>query len=120
VLYPNGTALTPAVTGVVIASVSNSSGLFTFPMVFNATDNSWGLPFTAPDPGLRFGLTLKISFSATDEFGNAGMAPDAFLLNVRAGAQTLILATMVGALPPIAVIGWALATVLARRRKHKP
>jgi len=120
VLYPNGTALTPDVSGVVIASIRNSSGLFTYPMAFNSTDGSWGLTLTAPDPGLRFGLTLKLSFSAADEFRNAGTAPDAFELNVRAGMETLILATIVGAIPPIALIGWALATVSARRRKHKP
>jgi len=120
VLYPNGTALTPDVSGVVIASIRNSSGLFTYPMAFNSTDGSWGLTLTAPDPGLRFGLTLKLSFSAADEFRNAGTAPDAFELNVRAGMETLILATIVGAIPPIALIGWALATVSTRRRKHKP
>lgn len=120
VLYPNGTVLTPDVSGVVVASITNSSGIFTYSMVYNSTDRSWGMSFTAPDPGLRFGLTLKFSFSATDEFGNAGSAPNAFQLNVSAGTETLILATIVGALPPIALIGWAIATVSTRRRKHKP
>jgi hypothetical protein len=120
VVYPNGSALTPDVSGVVIASLTNSSGVFTYPMMFNATDNSWGMVFTAPDPGLRFGLTLKFSFSAVDEFRNSGSATDAFQLDVSAGTETLILATIVGALPPIALIGWAIAAISTRRRKHKP
>lgn len=120
VIYPNGSALTPTVGGVVTASLTNSSGVFTLPMVFNATDRSWLLVFTAPDPGLRFGITLTFSFSADDQFGNAGSASKAFELDVGAGTQTLILATIIGALPPIILISWAIATVSTRRRKHKP
>lgn len=120
VFYPNGSALTPGVGGVVTASFSNSSGTFTLPMYFNSTDRTWILTFLVPDPGLRFGLTLTFSFSANDQFGNAGAVAQAFELDIGAGVQTLILATMIGAIPPIALIGWAIATVSARRRKHKP
>jgi hypothetical protein len=119
-LYPNGSLLTPQVGGVVIASYSNSSGVFTLPLVFNATDRSWHMFFVVPDPGLRFGLTMAFSFSADDAFGNAGAVSKAFELDVGAGASALILATIFGAIPPIALIGWAIATVTSRRRKHKP
>jgi hypothetical protein len=39
---------------------------------------------------------------------------------VGAGSQTLILASIIGAVPAIVILGWAIATVTARRRKYKP
>ena len=120
VMYPNGSALVPSVGGVVTASLTNSSGTFTFPLFFNATDRTWLLSYTAPDPGLRFGLTIKFSFSADDQFGNTGSVSQAFELDVGAGVGILILATITGAIVPIGLIGWAIATVSTRRRKHKP
>lgn len=120
IIYPNGSALTPEVGGVVAASLTNSSGTFTYPMVFNATDNTWLLYFPVPDPGFKFGLTLTFSFSANDQFGNAGSAAKAFELDVGAGVQSLILATIIGAILPIGLIGWAIAAVSGKRRKHKP
>jgi fucose permease len=44
----------------------------------------------------------------------------AFELDVSAGTETLILATILGAIIPIGLIGWVITTVTARRRKHKP
>ena len=120
VRYPNGSALSPGVGGVVIASYANSSGTFTVPLAFNATDRTWLLTFAVPDPGLSFGLRLTFSFTADDQFGNSGAVLKAFELDVGAGTDSLILATVVGAIPPIFLIGWAIATVSARRRKHKP
>jgi hypothetical protein len=120
VIYPNGSALIPSVGGVVTATFANSTGTFSVPLAFNSTGRTWLLTFSAPDPGFRFGLTLRFSFSADDQFGNTGSVAQAFELDVSAGAGTLILATMVGAIPPIGLIGWAIATVSARRRKHKP
>ena len=120
VLYPNGSALIPSVGGVVTASFANSTGTFTVPLAFNSTGQTWLLTFVAPDPGFRFGLTLRFSFSAVDEFGNTGSVAQAFELDISAGTGTLILATIVGAIPPIGLIGWAITTVTARRRKHKP
>jgi hypothetical protein len=120
VRYPNGSALSPGVGGVVIASYANSSGTFTVPLAFNATDRTWLLTFPVPDPGFRFGLTVTFSFTADDQFGNSGAVLKAFELDVGAGTDSLILATVVGAIPPICLIGWAIATVSARRRKHKP
>ncbi len=120
VIYPNGSALTPSVGGGVAASLTNSSGTFTYPMVFNATDQTWFLYFPVPDPGFKFGLTITFSFNAADQFGNAGSAAKAFKLDVGAGVQSLILATIIGAIIPIGLIGWAIATISGRRRKHKP
>ncbi|HXZ90051.1 MAG TPA: hypothetical protein VEG61_03215 [Candidatus Dormibacteraeota bacterium] len=119
VIYPNGSALIPSV-GHVVAEFTNSSGTFTLPLDFNATDRTWLFNVTAPDPGFRFGLTLTFSFIADDQFGNTGAVLKAFELDITAGTETLILATILGSLPPIGLIGWAITTVTARRRKHKP
>jgi hypothetical protein len=118
--YPNGTALTPKVHGVVTGSFTNSSGTFTLPLFFNATDRAWHLVYVVPDPGLRFGMSVTFSFAADDPFGNTGSASQAFVANVGAGSQTLILASIIGAIPAIIILGWAIATVTARRRKYKP
>ncbi len=120
VTYPNGSALTARIGGVVTATFSNSSGTFNLPLFFNVTDRAWHLLYLAPDPGLRFGLTVNFSFSADDPFGNTGSASQAFELDIGAGSQILILASIIGAVPPIIIVGWAIATVTARRRKYKP
>ena len=120
VMYPNGSALVPSVGGVVTASFMNSTGTYTVPLDFNATSGTWSLTYEVPDPGLRFGLTMRFSFSAIDQFGNTGSVSQAFELDISAGTETLILATIIGAIVPIGLIGWAFATVSARRRKHKP
>jgi len=119
VSYPNGTDLTSNI-GVVNAAFTNSSGTFTLPMIYNATDHSWRLIFLAPNPGLTFGVTLKLSFEAGDTFGNRGSVPDAYELAIGAGTQTLILAAIIGAVVPIALVAWAVFAITARRRKYKP
>ena len=120
VTYPNGSALTPRVGGVVTASMTNSTGAFTFPMVYNSTDQSWHLYFNAPNLGFSFGATVTFSFDAADQFGNSGSTLKAYELDVGAGTQTLILATILGGIVPIALLAWAIATITTRRRKHKP
>ena len=120
VKYPNGSLLAPRVKGVVTASFTNSTGTFTLPLIFNATDETWHIFFLVPDPGLRLGLTIPFSLTADDKFGNSGFASDVFKLDVGAGTQALMLASVIGAIPPIAILGWAIATVSARRRKYKP
>lgn len=120
VKYPNGSLLAPRVKGAVTASFTNSTGTFTLPLIFNATDRTWHIFFTVPDPGLRLGLTIGFSLDAHDAFGNTGFASNAFELDVGAGTQTLIVASVIGAIPPIVLLGWAFATVSARRRKYKP
>lgn len=120
VTYPNGSALTRGVKGVVIGSYSNSSGTFTVPLIFNATDRTWHLFFLVPDPGLRFGLSIPFSFTADDAFGNTGSVSKAYELDVGAGTQTLMLASVIGSVPAIAIVVWAIVTVTARKRKYKP
>jgi hypothetical protein len=120
VRYPNGSSLTPSVEGLVTASMTNSSGTSAFPMDFNATDQSWALPYTAPNIGLSFGRTITFSFDARDAFGNAGLAPDAYSLAVGAAIQVLILSAIVASVVPIALSAWAILTVTGKRRKHKP
>ncbi len=119
VLYPNGSFLTTR-GGIVIASLSNSSGTFTFPMIYNAGEGTWHEYFTAPDLGLSFGKAIPFSFAATDQYGNSGAAANAYELDVGAGIGALILSTVIGAIVPIALLGWAIATVSKRRRQHKP
>jgi hypothetical protein len=120
VTYPNGSALIPRVGGVVTASITNSTGTFTFPMNYNSSDQSWHLFYYTPDLGLSFGATIDFSFSAQDQFGNTGSASKAYELEIGAGTQTLILATILGGIVPIALLAWAIATITTRRRKHKP
>jgi len=119
VLYPNGSSLTTR-GGRVLASFTNSSGTYILQMIFNAGDDTWHEYFTAPDPGLSFGKTIPFSFSATDQFGNSGAAANAYELDVGAGIGSLILASVIGALVPIALLSWAIVTISKRRRKHKP
>lgn len=119
VSYPNGTDLRSDL-GVVNAAFTNSSGTFTLPMIYNSTDHSWRLLFLAPNTGLSFGVTIELSFEARDTFGNAGSAPNAYDLEIGAGTQTLILAAIIAAIVPIALLGWAIFAITARRRKYKP
>jgi len=119
VTYPNGTSLKNDV-GEVMATFQNSTGTFTLPMAYNATDDRWHLLFLTPNTGLTFGVTLTFSFDATDMFGNAGSAPKAYDLIIGAGIQYLILAAIAGSIVPIALLAWAIFAISARRRKYKP
>lgn len=119
VQYPNGTFLN-TYGGVVFAYLTNSSGTYNFPMTYDVSNETWHAYFTAPDLGISFGKAIPFSFSAADQFGNSGIAANAYELDVGAGSGALVLATVVGGLVPIGLLGWAIATVSKRRRKHKP
>ena len=106
--------------GVVFAFLTNSSGTYNFPMTFNTSNDTWHEYFTTPDLGLSFGKAIHFSFSATDKFGNSGIASNAYELDVGAGSGALVLATVIGGLVPIGLLGWAIATISKRRRTHKP
>jgi hypothetical protein len=119
VSYPNGTALTNGF-GNVTGSYTNSTGsVLTLPLAYNVTEHAWHMYFAVPEEG-----NLTFSFSAIDRFGNQGVATDAYNLKVvpsqRVQTQRLIIAGIVGALIPIALLIWAVATISTRRRKHRP
>jgi hypothetical protein len=120
VKYPNGSALVPSVGGRVTASMTDSSGTVVFPMVFNASDRSWRLIYTTPSLGLSFGVTLSFSFTAQDKFGNTGTALNAYDLEVGAAVGALVLSAIIGGIIPIILSVWAILTVTAKKRKHKP
>jgi hypothetical protein len=67
---------------------------------------------------------FTFSFYAVDRFGNNSTATDAYKLTANTAAnilsQKLITAGVIGALIPVGVLSWAVATVSTRRRKHKP
>ncbi len=119
VRYPNGTTLTNGF-GNVTGSYANSTGsVFTLPLAYNDTGRAWHMYFSVPEEG-----NLTFSFSANDRFGNHGIATDAYNLKViqspRVQTQRLIIAGIIGALIPIALLIWAVATISTRRRKHRP
>jgi len=124
VTYPNGTRLPNSFGNVtygnVTASYQNSTGyIFTLPLAYNATNGTWHMYFSTPEEG-----NFTFSFSGVDRFGNAGQATDAFNLEIipssRMQSQRLIIAGVVGALIPVGLLTWAIATISTRRRKHKP
>jgi hypothetical protein len=117
--YPNGTTLTN-MFGNVTGSYTNSTGsLLTLPLAYNETDTDWHMYIQVPEEG-----NLTFSFSAVDRFGNAGLATNAFNLKItpsqRVATQRLIIAGVIGALVPVALLIWAIATISTRRRKHRP
>jgi hypothetical protein len=118
VRYPNGSALVNGV-GNVTGSYENTTGyVFTYPLVYNATNSTWHMYFFVP---VQSNATL--SFSAVDRFGNFVVATDAYNLKIataRGAIQNLIIAAVVGSIIPIALVAWAFATISTRRRKHRP
>jgi hypothetical protein len=120
--YPNGSALIPfpEVNGTVSASLTNSSGTYTLPMVYNSTAGIWYLIYIAPNPGLSFGTTVNFGFQARDSWGNAGLVAKAIEVDIGAPIQALILTTIIAGIVPASLLGWAIVTVAGRRRKHKP
>ena len=119
VRYPNGTSLTNGF-GNVTGTYSNTTGyVFIQPLAYNDTNGTWHMFFTVPEQN-----NATLSFNATDRFGNTAVAMDAFNLKIapapKAETQNLIIAAIVGALVPIALLIWAFATISARRRKHRP
>jgi len=124
VTYPNGTRLPNSfgnmTYGNVTASYPNSTGyIFTLPLAYNATNGTWHMYFNTPEEG-----NFTFSFTAVDRFGNTGMAADAYMLKVNPSSnilsQRLIIAGVIGALVPVAVLIWAIAAISTRRRKHRP
>jgi len=119
VRYPNGTLLNNVVGRVNAYYLNSTGGLIVLPMAYNNTDGSWVMYFSGPEEG-----NFTFSFKAADLYGNAGIAANAFRLLVRPSpqlvTQRLIVAGVVGALVPIALLAWAIATISTRRRKHKP
>ena len=123
VTYPNGTFLPDRfgnlTFGNVTASYENSTGAtFTLPLAYNDTSGIWHM-YMRPEQG-----SFTFSFSAVDRFGNTGTATNAYKLTANSAAsilsQRLIIAGVVGAVIPVGVLMWAVATISTRRRKHKP
>jgi hypothetical protein len=117
--YPNGTTLTNSF-GNVTGTYTNSTGsVLTLPLAYNDTERVWHMYFSVPEEG-----NLTFSFSAIDRYGNMGLAAHAYNLKInpstRVQTQRLIIAGIAGALIPIALLIWAIATISTRRRKHRP
>ena len=119
VRYPNGTSLTNNFGNVNGAYTNSTGSVITLPLAYNQTDFNWHMYFSTPEEG-----NLTFSFSAVDHFGNAGLATNAYNLKVipsqRVQTQRLIIAGVIGALIPVALLIWAIATISTRRRKHRP
>ncbi len=119
VKYPNGTSLTNSFGNVTGDYMNSTGGVITLPLTYNVTDSSWKMFFSTPEQG-----NFTFSFSALDRYGNAGRAADAYNLKIvpsqRVQTQRLIIAGILGALVPIALLIWAIATISTRRRKHRP
>ena len=119
VTYPNGTSLTSNF-GNVTGSYTNATGaVFILPLAYNDTSGTWHMFVLVPEQG-----NITFSFTAKDRFGNMGMAANAYNLKISppptAFTQRLIIAGIIGALIPIGLLIWAVATISTRRRKHRP
>jgi uncharacterized protein YfaS (alpha-2-macroglobulin family) len=119
VRYPNGSSLTSNF-GNVTGSYQNSTGyVFTFPLAYNSTNGTWHMIFFVPQQ-----TNATLSFSANDRFGNAAIAMDVYNLKIsptpRVATQNLIIAAVIGALIPVGLVIWAIATISTRKRKHRP
>jgi len=119
VRYPNGSSLTSDF-GNVTGSYENTTGyVFTYPLAYNSTNGTWHMFFFAPEQA-----NATLSFNATDRFGNSAIAMDAYNLKIapaqRIVTQNLIIAAVIGALIPIGLLIWAIATISTRKRKHRP
>jgi hypothetical protein len=120
-MYPNGTLLTNQYGGQMKVLTNDTAGESgQYEMHYNATDLKWHLSYTAPELGMNFGKIVAFSFEATDEYGNAGSADNAYRITVGADTATLALAVIVAATVPIVVIVWAILTITRRRRRFKP
>ena len=119
VRYPNGTTLTNIFGNVTGSYVNSTGSVFTLPLAYNETDATWHMYFQVPEEG-----NFTFSFTAVDHYGNAGTAMDAYNLKIipsqRVQTQRLVIAGIIGALIPIALLIWAIATISTRRRKHRP
>jgi hypothetical protein len=117
--YPNGTSLSNGFGNVTGAYQNTTGYVFTVPLDYNATNETWHMYFFVP---VQSNATL--SFNSTDRFGNYAIAADAYNLKIspvpRTVTQNLIITAVVAALIPVALLVWAFATISTRRRKHKP
>jgi hypothetical protein len=118
VTYPNGSALTNSF-GNVTGSYENSTRyLFTLPLAYNSTNGTWDMIFFVPQQA-----NATLSFNATDRFGNSAIAMDVYNLKIASipiRIQNLIIAAVIGALIPVGLLIWAIATISTRKRKHRP
>jgi len=118
VTYPNGSSLTNSF-GNVTGSYENSTRyVFTLPLAYNSTNGTWHMFFFVPQQA-----NATLSFNATDRFGNSAMVKDAYNLKIASipiRIQNLIIAAVIGALIPIGLLIWAMATISTRKRKHHP
>jgi len=119
VRYPNDSSLTDNF-GNVTGSYENTTGyVFTFPLAYNSTNGTWHMFFFVPEQA-----NATLSFNATDRFGNSAIARDAYNLKIapvpKVITQNLIIAAVIGAVIPIGLLIWAIATISTRKRKHRP
>lgn len=119
VRYPNGTTLTNRF-GNVTGFYTNSTGsILKLALAYNDTARNWHMYFNVPEQG-----NFTFSFSGVDRWGNMGVASNAYNLKIvpsqRVQTQRLIISGIIGALIPIALLIWAIATISTRRRKHRP
>ncbi|HXZ90730.1 MAG TPA: hypothetical protein VEG61_06690 [Candidatus Dormibacteraeota bacterium] len=118
VSYPNGSSLTNSF-GNVTGSYENSTRyVFTLPLAYNSTNGTWHMIFFVPQQA-----NATLSFNATDRFGNSAIATDAYnlkIVSIPIRIQNLIIAAVIGALIPIGLLIWAIATISTRKRKHRP
>jgi hypothetical protein len=119
VRYPNGSSLTNSFGNVTGSYENTSRYVFTVPLAYNATNDTWDMIFFVPQQA-----NATLSFNATDRFGNSAIAMDAYNLKIapvpRVVTQNLIIAAVIGALIPIGLLVWAIATISTRKRKHRP
>ncbi len=119
VKYPNGTSLTNSFGNVTADYTNSTGGIITLPLAYNETNSSWHMFFSTPEQG-----NFTFSFNANDRWGNTGLGAHAYNLKIipsqRVQTQRLIISGIIGALIPIALLIWAIATISTRRRKHRP
>jgi hypothetical protein len=92
--------------------------VFTLPLAYNSTNGTWDMIFFVPQQA-----NATLSFSAIDRFGNSAIAMDAYnlkIVSIPIRIQNLIIAAVIGALIPVGLLIWAIATISTRKRKHRP
>jgi hypothetical protein len=119
VRYPNGSSLTNDFGNVTGSYENTTRYVFTLPLAYNSTNGTWHMIFFVPAQS-----NATLSFNATDHFGNSAMAMDVYNLKIapvqKVVTQNLIIAAVIGALIPIGLLIWAIATISTRKRKHHP
>jgi hypothetical protein len=118
VTYPNGSSLTNNFGNVTGSYENSTKYVFILPLAYNSTNGTWHMLFFVPQQA-----NATLSFNATDHFGNSAIAVDAYNLKIASvpiRIQNLIIAAVIGALIPIGLLIWAIATISTRKRKHRP